>query len=121
MILSLILVGLENRSFKGPSFARSFVQICQILTKKFVHLVIAVDALDMAVISRLGTNQNLVRQWVEQILKLFFLLGRYFDSQEQVYLSSVVHICKKFNNEDNEEGDEALKKEVDLTELLTLD
>ena len=82
---------------------------------------VAVDALDMAVISRLGANQNFVRKWVEQILKLFFLLGGYFDSQEQVYLSSVVHIGKNLNNEDNKEGDEALKKEVDLTELLPLD
>ena len=82
---------------------------------------IAVDALDMAVVSWLWTNQNLVRQWVEQILKLFFLLGGYFDSQEQVYLSSVVHIGKNLNNEENKDGDEALKKEVDLAELLPLD
>ena len=61
MIFALILVWLENRSFKGSSFARSFVQNCQILTKKVVHLIVTVDALDMAIISRLGANQNFVR------------------------------------------------------------
>ena len=82
---------------------------------------IAVEALDMAVFSRLGANQNFVRQWVEQILKLLFLLVGYFDSQEQVYLSSVVHIGKKFDNEDNKKVEEALKEGVDLVKLLPPD
>ena len=82
---------------------------------------IAVDALNVIVFSRLGANKNFVRQWVEQILKLFFLLRSYFDSQEQVYLSSVVHVGKQFNAEDNKEIDEALKEGVDLAELLPLD
>ena len=55
------------------------------------------------------------------MLKLFFLLGGYFDPQEQVYLSSVVHIGEKFYAKDNQEVDEALKEGVDLAELLSLD
>ena len=121
MILSLILVWLENWSFRGPSFAQNTVLSYQILAKKFVHLMIAVDALYMAVFSRRGANQNFVGQWVEQILKLFFLLGGSFDSQEQVYLSSVVRIGKKFNTEDNKQVGEALKEGFDLAELLSLD
>ena len=82
---------------------------------------IAVEALDMAVFSRLGANQNFVRQWVEQILKLLFLLVGNFDSQEQVYLNTVVHVGKQFDTEDNKDSDEALKVGVDLFKLLPLD
>ena len=82
---------------------------------------IAVETLDMTVFSRLRKNQNFVREWVEQILKLLFLLVGFFDSQEKVHLSAVVHIGKKFDNEYNKEVDEALKEGVNLVKLLPLD